>query len=117
MRFILATLFGLLPALAYAEAPVVQKVDAVQSGSEWNFSVTLAHPDTGWQHYADGWEVLSPDGESLGLRVLAHPHVTEQPFTRSLGGVAIPATMEFVNIRARCLVDGWSETLFRVDLN
>ncbi len=79
--------------------------------------MTLSHPDTGWDHYADGWEVLDAAGNSLGIRTLFHPHVTEQPFTRALSGVTIPEGAEFIYIRARCNVDGWSETLFEVPLN
>jgi hypothetical protein len=85
-------------------------------GSTWTFDVTLAHPDTGWDHYADAWEVLAPDGTSLGIRELAHPHVDEQPFTRSLSGITVPAGTDHVLIRARCLVDGWGEARLRVDL-
>jgi hypothetical protein len=49
----------------------------------------LRHGDTGWDDYADGWRIETPAGEVLGTRVLHHPHVEEQPFTRSLGGVEI----------------------------
>jgi hypothetical protein len=46
----------------------------------------VRHEDVGWQHYADRWEVLASGGEVLATRVLAHPHVDEQPFVRNLGG-------------------------------
>ncbi len=78
--------------------------------------VTLAHPDTGWEHYADGWEVRDSQGNRLGLRVLHHPHVEEQPFTRSLSNVVIPAGTKAVFIVPRCSVDGWAKTATRVDL-
>ena len=71
-------------------------------------SVTLAHPDTGWDHYADGWEVVDEAGNSLGLRELLHPHVNEQPFTRSLR-VALPDGVTELRLRARCNVTGWSD--------
>jgi hypothetical protein len=103
-----------LPVLA--DPVQIVGATARQDGVTWVFDVTLRHPDTGWDHYADAWEVLAPDGTSLGLRELAHPHVDEQPFTRSLSGVAIPDGADHVMIRARCLVDGWSEALLRVDL-
>lgn len=66
----------------------------------YRFDVTVRHGDTGWDHYADRWEVLAPDGTVLGVRVLAHPHENEQPFTRSLSGVEIPAGMTEVRVRA-----------------
>jgi len=45
------------------------------------------------------WEIVGPDGTVLGTRVLVHPHVDEQPFTRSLGGVEIPAGIMQVTLR------------------
>ena len=109
----LSVIIALLAAPAFADAPVIENV--VVSGDR--FSVTLSHPDTGWDHYADGWEVLDAQGNSLGIRELAHPHVTEQPFTRALSNVQIPVGAEVVYIRARCNVDGWSDALFEVRLN
>jgi len=82
----------------------------------WNIHVTLAHPDTGWDHYADGWEVLDAQGRRLGYRELMHPHVDEQPFTRSLSGVSIPDGTREILIRPRCSRDGWSGTAVRVEL-
>ncbi|MCV6596122.1 MAG: hypothetical protein OIF40_03430 [Mangrovicoccus sp.] len=115
--WIAAGLLGLGAALpAFGEAPEITQVSAKETGGTWRFDVTIAHPDTGWGHYADGWEVLSPDGTRLGYRELAHPHVNEQPFTRSLSGVEIPADLTEVEIRARCNETGWSETRFRLAL-
>jgi len=72
----------------------------------YRFDVTVRHGDTGWQHYADRWEILAVDGSVLGTRVLAHPHVDEQPFTRSLSGVRIPPEITMVRIRAGDSVHG-----------
>ena len=104
----------LLPLPVWADDPAVESARAQKSGSDWNFAVTLSHPDSGWGHYADGWEVLDADGNRLGYRLLAHPHEHEQPFTRSLGGVTIPAGTKSVFIRAHCLVDGWAKQTFEV---
>jgi len=112
----LALALLLMPLPASADDPIIEAVHARQSGNDGNFSVTLKHPDSGWDHYADGWEVLDADGNSLGHRTLVHPHVNEQPFTRSLGGVPIPAGTETVFIRAHCQVDGWGEQRFEVAL-
>ncbi|MEO9962291.1 MAG: hypothetical protein ABJF07_18540 [Nisaea sp.] len=67
----------------------------------YSFHVTVSHADTGWDHYANAWSVLAPDGTLLGERVLYHPHVNEQPFTRSLSGVSIPDGISKVIVRAR----------------
>lgn len=78
-------------------------------GETYLFVVTLEHNDEGWEHFADRWEVWTPDGETLlDTRSLAHPHVEEQPFTRSLSGVKIPEGINQVLIRAYDLVHGES---------
>ena len=110
MRF--TFLLVLLAAPAFAHEPVVENVTVRGD----RVSVTLSHPDTGWDHYADGWEVLDADGNSLGVRELLHPHVDEQPFTRSLSGVVIPDGAVAIFVRARCSVHGWSEDLYEVRL-
>jgi hypothetical protein len=53
--------------------------------------------------------VETPGGEILGTRVLHHPHVEEQPFTRSLGGVEIGPEVPEVVVRTRTNVTGWAE--------
>lgn len=94
---------------AAADPAEIVEVRATQQGDSWQFDVTLAHPDTGWDHYADGWRVEDADGNDLGTRVLAHPHVNEQPFTRSQGGIAVPDGTTVVYVRARDNLDGWAE--------
>jgi len=77
-------------------------------------SATLLTADTGWEEYADAWEVRAPDGTVLGTRVLAHPHVDEQPFTRSLSDVVIPETITTVEIAAGDLVEGFCGENFEI---
>lgn len=87
------------------EADVVG-VKVTKSGEgTFRFDVTVKHADTGWDHYADKWDIVAPDGTVLGTRILHHPHVDEQPFTRSLGGVKIPASITRVTLRAHDKVD------------
>ncbi len=94
------------PARA-GEADVVRAEARVEGGGTWRFRVTVAHGDTGWDHYADKWDVVAPDGTVLGTRVLWHPHETEQPFTRALGGVTIPEGVSEVTLRAHDRVHGY----------
>ena len=96
---------------------MIESATAQRDGDSWRVDVTLSHPDTGWDHYADGWRVLTPDGAELGLRTLFHPHVEEQPFTRSLSGIAIPEGVTHVTIQARCLIDGWADDTYRIELD
>lgn len=108
---------ALLAAAAAADPPTIAAAEAHSAREGWVFTVTLAHPDTGWDHYADSWSVEAPDGTELGVRELLHPHETEQPFTRSLSRVAVPEEIAEVTIRARCSVDGWSGEPFTVALS
>ena len=89
----------------------------------WKFTVTVEHDDTGWEDYADGWDVVLPDGtvvkpdpESPFTRLLLHPHENEQPFTRSQRGILIPKGIENVTVRAHDLVDGFGGTEVLVDI-
>ncbi|NQV78971.1 MAG: hypothetical protein HQ495_00360 [Alphaproteobacteria bacterium] len=82
----------------------------------YRFDVTVRHPDAGWAHYADKWEVVAPDGRVLATRTLLHPHVEEQPFTRSLGGVNIPPTVGWVTLRAHDNVDGYGKVAKTVEI-
>ena len=96
--------------------PRIEATEAARSGATWRFAVTLSHGDTGWEDYADGWRVEAEDGTILGTRVLHHPHVNEQPFTRALSGVALPEGTGTVYIRARDSVGGWADDRRAVDL-
>jgi len=111
MKLILALLF-FIPTIAFAGPAKVVSATAVQSGQTWTFHVTIAHDDTGWDHYADGWGVYTPDGTELGYRVLAHPHVNEQPFTRSLSGVVVPDGLTEVVIKPRDSVHAVGDDYF-----
>jgi hypothetical protein len=110
----LLTTLCLLAAPAWAEPPVIEAVTITPTASACRVAVTMSHPDTGWLHYADAWRIEDAEGRVLGTRLLAHPHETEQPFTRCLAGVVLPEGAEEVFIRAKCSVDGWNEWVTRV---
>jgi hypothetical protein len=106
---------------ANADVTYVRAVLA-QDGT-WTFHVTVAHPDTGWEDYADGWDVVTPDGTVLKenpedpfTRLLLHPHENEQPFTRSQSGINIPNGVTEVRVRAHDIVDGFGGQEILVDL-
>lgn len=88
------------PITLAGEADVVGVEVAKTGAKTFSFSVTLRHGDTGWKHYANKWEVVGPNGKVLGTRILHHPHVNEQPFTRSLSGVRIDKSITQVSVRA-----------------
>jgi len=88
-----------------------------QRDAGWQVDVTLKHADTGWDHYANAWRIIDESGKELARRVLAHPHVDEQPFTRSLYSVKIPEKTAVVIIEGSDTVHGWSSQRVRVDLS
>ncbi len=100
---------------AAGEADVVG-VKAHGGGGTYGFDVAVRHADTGWKHYADKWDVLDPDGKVLGTRVLVHPHETEQPFTRGMSGVRVPAGIKRVTLRAHDSVHGYGGKTITVEL-
>ncbi|OOY33997.1 hypothetical protein [Solemya velum gill symbiont] len=105
MRFLhkpIATAIILIMMMTATEAGEADVVDVnvyKTPGGLYTFHVSLLHGDTGWDHYANKWDVIDSDGNVLGTRVLHHPHENEQPFTRSLAGVAIPEGVRSVTIR------------------
>jgi len=102
---------------AHAGEARILDAQARSVGDSWRFDVTVVHDDTGWDHYADGWKIETPDGTELGYRKLAHPHVDEQPFTRTLGGVSIPEGVASVILRVHDSRHGWSATPYRLELD
>ena len=116
-RSIFALFLCLNVTVAQAGEADVLEVKAKQSSNKtWTFHVKVQHADEGWDHYANRWEILSPDGKILGTRVLAHPHVQEQPFTRSLSGVVLPKAITKVIVRAHDSVHkyGGKEVVFQL---
>jgi hypothetical protein len=110
-----SSLFALAPAQA-GQADVIAAKPAKAADGTYRFDVTVRHADAGWEHYADRWQVIGPDGTVYGERVLAHPHDNEQPFTRSQSGIAIPAEVGTVIIRAHDKLHGWGGAELHVDL-
>ena len=111
MYRIIACLFAILvtatlPAHA-DEADVVSATIKETAPGVYTISATVRHGDEGWDHYADGWEVVGPNGKLISKRVLAHPHVNEQPFTRSKTGIRIPSSVSEMVIRAHDGVHGY----------
>lgn len=99
--YLLIMIFFCIQAPANAgPADVVDVTIRKTSRETYDIAVTVQHQDEDWDHYADRWEILGPDGTILATRILQHPHVHEQPFTRSLSGVRLPASLQEITIRA-----------------
>jgi len=118
-RFLLSgfILLSLLISFSVSAGDVeIKKVVMEKSGDVWIFQVTLQHGDSGWKHYANAWRVLDENGKVIKTRVLGHPHVDEQPFTRGLSGVVIPEGSKTVTVEARDKVHGWSKNRVVINL-
>ena len=109
------------PSAADADVLFVRAVQ--EESGRWTFHVTVNHPDRGWEDYADGWDVVTPSGEVLKVaegdpftRLLLHPHVDEQPFTRSQRGLIVPEDAGKLTVRAHDIVDGFGGKEVVVDL-
>ncbi len=99
-RFICISLFWF-----YASAGLCGEADIVAAEVECNenlcqFKVTIQHDDEGWDHYVNRYEILDLEKTKiLGFRRLQHPHVKEQPFTRSVPVLLDESTSQVI-IRA-----------------
>ena len=98
------------------KADVVDVKVTREPAGTYRFDVTVSSDDTGWDKYADRWDVVGPEGTVLGTRVLLHPHETEQPFTRSQSGIAIPPEVTTVTVRAHDKVEGYGGREMSVSL-
>jgi len=112
-----ALLLAALASPAGAGDADVVAVEVETRAGAYTFHVTLRHADAGWNHYADAWQVLVPDGRVLATRTLHHPHVDEQPFRRSLAGVSVPGGIDRVTVRARDSVHGFGGATATVELH
>ena len=116
MRLVFLALLLMAQAAFAGEADVVDVKVRRSAAGTYDFDITVKSVDKGWNHYADAFEVLGPEGAVLGRRVLLHPHETEQPFTRDLYGVRIPAGVTHVTVRARHKPRGYDGKTMRVAL-
>lgn len=116
MKYLFTLLLLFCTTAAVADPPRIEDVRVSRTGDSWRFDVTLSHSDTGWDHYADAWRILDMEGNQLAIRELAHPHVNEQPFTRSLSGLSFPEGITQVQIQAREKPGGWHAETQRVIL-
>lgn len=70
-------------------------------------AATVSSPYDSPDRYADAFRVLDEQGTELGVRVLTHDHANEQPFTRSLNSLEIPAGVADVTVEGRDQISGW----------
>jgi len=98
------------------EAAVLDATVIANPNGTYAVSATIFHKDEGWSHYVDKFDVLTPAGKVIATRILFHPHVNEQPFTRSIADVQVPIGVTEITIRAHDLVHGDGARTFKVKL-
>ncbi len=114
-RNCLALAFFFFPVVGATVSALGGEADVVDAGivraadGTYRFDVTLAHADTGWEHYADAFEIVDAQGNVLAVRILVHPHVEEQPFTRSISGVTLDPDLREVTIKDVTAFTSWAE--------
>ena len=87
-----------------------------RDGNRFDFDVTLSSPYDTPQRYADAIRITSVAGLVYAERVLLHDHADEQPFTRDLQGVSIPARVRAVAVQGRDQKFGYGGRTMRVGL-
>lgn len=100
-----------------ARYPEVVRVEAERAGEgTFDFSVTISSPYDSPERYADGWRVMTAEGEVLGEMTVGHDHATEQPFTRDQSGVEVPPGVERVVVEGHDLENGYGGKTASVEL-
>jgi hypothetical protein len=105
-----------VPTTPEQRFPVILDVVVAGGGGSYDFTVTISSPYDTAQRYADGWRVMGNDGSVYGEHTLTHDHATEQPFTRTQVGVAIPVGVSEVLVEGRDSANGYGGDAVTVDL-
>jgi hypothetical protein len=125
LRFVTAASLIFMAGIASAQQqgqevqlyPDVLNVKVQARGDQrFDFDVTVSSPYDSPQRYADAFRVTGADGRTYGERQLLHDHANEQPFTRDLYGVDIPAGVQSVIVQARDLKNGYGGKSMEVKL-
>ncbi len=104
------------PAQDQKHPDVVDVKVQARASNRFDFDVTLSSPYDTPQRYADAFKVMGPKGALYGERVLLHDHQTEQPFTRDLHAVQVPAGVRTVTVQGRDQKYGYGGKTMQVTL-
>ena len=96
-----------LPAADRIYPDVLEVRITAAANETFDFDVTVSSPYDTPKRYADGFRVVTRQGQVLGERKLWHDHQGEQPFTRDLYAIRIPKHVKHVVIQARDKINGY----------
>lgn len=97
--------------------PDVLSVKVRANGADtFDFDVTVSSPYDTPSRYADGIRARSDGGRVFGERKLFHDHAAEQPFTRDMYGVKVPAGVSSLVVEARDQKHGYGGKVQLVQL-
>ena len=100
-----------------ARFPDVVDVEITADGDgTYALEITISSTYDTPERYADGWRVLDPDGEELGVMELTHDHASEQPFTRTQSGLEIPDGVTSVTVEGHDQANGYGGATQTVDV-
>lgn len=114
--WLLVTLFCAVSAIAAIDPgftgerkfpDVIAVKIAPRGADQFDFRVTVSSPYDSPARYADAFRILGEGGAVYGERQLLHDHAGEQPLTRTLYGVTVPADVKTVVIQARDQKSGY----------
>lgn len=96
--------------------PDIVDVEVTGTAPTFSFAVTVSSPYDTPERYADAFRVRGEDGTEYGVTELTHDHAGEQPSTRALSGVTLPAGVTSVVVEGRDQANGWGGGTRTVDL-
>lgn len=102
----------------------VRFVKAIQEADgTWTFEVTIEHPDKSPEDYADGWDIITPEGVVIKAKIedpftypIAMAHVSSKTSVTTQTGIIFPADVTQIFVRAHDKKMGWGGQMVFVDL-
>ncbi|MBI5105455.1 MAG: hypothetical protein HZB46_10840 [Solirubrobacterales bacterium] len=76
-------------------------------GGRFDVRVVVSSPYDSRFRFADGWRVLTSDGDLLGERRFRRHHALEQPWTRTLRRVRIPPEVRRILVEGHDVANGY----------
>lgn len=103
---------ALAPTQVSSARADVLSVSATGAPGAYQFGVEIRSPDLGCEQYADWWEIVDEQGSLIYRHTFTHSHVSEQPFQRAGGPVAIQADT-IIYVRAHMHPGGYGGQTLR----